>query len=157
LNERIAQLEKDLQDRDQTEQQKTEEDLLRNGHMRARNEGRRIEEMVEGESSADGDVELANLIRENEKEKKKWVEKQTKLEQQYNYLVGSTLSRAKGKALLADNLFSTTTSPFTDQIMSCRLPDKFKMPEIPVYTGLGDPIEHLASFRKHIVLHATQD
>jgi hypothetical protein len=31
------------------------------------------------------------------------------------------------------------------------------MPEIPIYTGLGDLIEHLASFRSHIVLHATPD
>jgi hypothetical protein len=31
------------------------------------------------------------------------------------------------------------------------------MPEIPVYTGLGDPIEHLASFRAHTVLHTTPD
>jgi hypothetical protein len=119
LNERIAQLERDLQDRDQIEQQKTEEDFLRDGHVSARNEGRRVEEVVEGESSADGDVELASLIRESEKEKKEWVEKLTKLQQQYDYLVGSTQSRAKGKASLADNLFSTTTSPFTDQIMSC--------------------------------------
>ncbi|XP_062145937.1 uncharacterized protein LOC133853931 [Alnus glutinosa] len=41
--------------------------------------------------------------------------------------------------------------------MSYRLPDKFKMPDIPVYTGLGDPIEHLTSFCAHIVLHATLD
>jgi hypothetical protein len=75
--------------------------------------------VVDGERSADGDVELASLIRESEKEKKEWVEKLTKLQQQYDYLVGSTQSRAKGKASLADNLFSTTTSPFTDQIMSC--------------------------------------
>jgi hypothetical protein len=80
-----------------------------------------------------------------------------KLEQQCDYLMGSTQPKAKGKALLADSLFSTTASPFTDQIMSCQLPGKFKMPEIPVYTGLGDPIEHLASFRAHTVLHATPD
>jgi hypothetical protein len=71
--------------------------------------------------------------------------------------MGSTQSRAKGKASLADSLFSTTAPPFTDQIMSCQLPGKFKMPEIPVYTGLGDPIEHLVSFRAHTVLHTTPD
>lgn len=71
--------------------------------------------------------------------------------------MGSTQSGAKEKASLADSLFSTTASPFTHQIMSCRLPSKFKMPEILVYTGLGDPIEHLASFRAHTVLHTTLD
>jgi hypothetical protein len=118
LNEKIAQLEKDLQATYQTEQQKTEKDPPHDGHVSVGNEGRRIEEMVEDESSADGDVELANLIRENEKEKKEWAEKLTKLEQPYDYLVGSTQSRIKGKASLADSLFSSTTSPFTDQIMS---------------------------------------
>lgn len=71
--------------------------------------------------------------------------------------MGYTQAGAKGKALLADSLFSTTVSPFTDRIMSCQLPSKFKMPEIPVYTGLGDLIKHLASFRAHTVLHATPD
>ncbi|XP_062170506.1 uncharacterized protein LOC133876236 [Alnus glutinosa] len=109
------------------------------------------------ESRAEGDIELTNLIRKNEKEKKEWAEKLTKLEQQCDYLMGSAQSGSKGKASFADGLFSTTASPFTDQIMSCRLPSKFKMPEIPVYMGLGDPIEHLASFRVHTMLHATPD
>lgn len=125
--------------------------------MNSRNAEKYVEETIEGESSADGDYELANLIKENKKEKKEWADKLAKLEQQYDYLMGSTQSMARGKASLADSLFSTTTSPFTDQIVSCRLPDKFKIPEIPVYTRLGDPIEHLASFRAHIVLHATSD
>jgi hypothetical protein len=71
--------------------------------------------------------------------------------------MGSTQSRAREKASLANSLFSTTTSPFTNWIMSCRLPSKFKMPEIPVYTGLGDPIEHLTGIRAHTVLHTTPD
>jgi len=157
LNEKITQLERELQDRDRMEQQNTGEDLPHDGHMNSRNAEKYVEETIEGESSADWDYELANLIKENEKEKKEWADKLAKLEQQYDYLMGSTQSRARGKASLADSLFSTTTSPFTHQIVSCRLPDKFKIPEIPVYTGLGDPIEHLASFRAHIVLHATPD
>jgi hypothetical protein len=152
LNEKIAQLERELQDRDRMEQQNTREDLPHDGHVNSRNAEKSVEEAIEGESSADGDYELANLIKENEKEKKEWADKLAKMEQQYDYLMGSTQSRARGKASLADSLFSTTTSPFTDRIVSCRLPNKFKIPEIPVYTGLGDPIEHLASFRAHIVL-----
>lgn len=80
---------------------------------------------------------LANLARNDEKVQKEWVEKLTKLEQQCDYLMGFIPAGAKGKALLPDSLFSTAVSPFTDRIMSCQLPSKFKMPEIPVYTGLG--------------------
>jgi hypothetical protein len=157
LNEKIVQLEKDLQIRDQTEQQKTEKEQPHNSHASEENENRNVEETVGDESSIDGDTELANLLRENEREKKEWAEKLTKLEQQYDLLVGSSQSHGKGKASLADSLFSNTSSPFTDQIMSYRLPDKFQMPDIPVYTRLGDPIEHLASFCAHTVLHATPD
>jgi hypothetical protein len=125
--------------------------------MNLEREGGRSEKAVEGESESNSDAELANLTRKNEKVKKEWVEKLTKLEQQCDYLMGSTQAGAKGKALLADSLFSTTVSPFIDRIMSCQLPSKFKMPEIPVYMGLEDPIEHLASFRAHMVLHTTPD
>lgn len=144
-------------ERDHTEQQNTQEDSLHGDQVNPEHEGAHAEEVVEEESNAEGDVELTNLIRKIEKEKREWAEKLTKLEQQYDYLMGSTQSGAKGKASLADSLFSTTASPFIDQIMSCRLPSKFKMLEIPMYTGLGDPIEHLASFRAHTVLHTTPD
>lgn len=36
-----------------------------------------------------------------------------------------------------------------------RLPEKFKIPEIPFYTGLEDPIEHLDNSRAHMDLHRT--
>jgi hypothetical protein len=157
LNEKVAQLEKELQERDRTERQKTQEDLSQGDQMNLEREGGRSEEAVEGESESNSDVELANLTRKNEKVKKEWVHKLTKLEQQCDYLMGSTQAGPKGKALLADSLFSTVVSPLTDRIMSCQLPSKFKMPEIPVYTGLGDPIEHLASFHAHTVLHTTLD
>lgn len=42
-------------------------------------EGGRAEEVVVEESSTEGDIELVNLIRKNEKEKKEWAEKLTKL------------------------------------------------------------------------------
>jgi antirestriction protein len=81
LNEKIAQLEKDLQDRDRTEQQRAEEDSLHDGQVNAENEVMRVEKVAEGESSAVRDVELANLIKKSEKEKKEWAEKLTKLKQ----------------------------------------------------------------------------
>ncbi|XP_062171004.1 uncharacterized protein LOC133876775 [Alnus glutinosa] len=157
LNEKVVQLERELQERDQTERLKVQEDLQQGDQVNLEGEDGRLEEVAGGEDESDSDAELADLMGKNKKVKKEWARKLTKLEQQCDYLMGSTQSGAKGKALLTDSLFSTAVSPFTDSIMSCQLPSKFKMPEIPVYTGLGDPIEHLASFRAHVVLHATPD
>jgi hypothetical protein len=157
LNEKVAQLEKELQERDRTEPPKAQEDLPQGDQVNLEGEDGRSEEAVGGEGESDSDAELVDLMGKNKKVKKEWARKLTKLERQCDYLMGSTQAGAKGKALLTDSLFSTTVSPFTDRIMSCQLPSKFKMPEIPVYTGLGDPIEHLASFRAHVVLHATPD
>jgi hypothetical protein len=48
-----------------------------------------------------------------------------------------------------------TTSPFNDEVAAFRLPKRFKVPNIPVYTGQEDPIEHLENFRAHMDLHGT--
>jgi hypothetical protein len=37
------------------------------------------------------------------------------------------------------------------------LPEKFKFPDVPIYTGLEDSIEHLENFRVHTDLHTTPD
>jgi hypothetical protein len=157
LNEKVVQLERELRGRDRTERLKTQEDLPPCDQVNLEGEGGRAEQVFESEDESGSDAELVGLIGKNKKVKKEWAQKLTKLERQCYYLMGSTQTGAKGKALLTDGLFSTTVSPFTDHIMSCQLPSKFKMPEIPVYTGLGDPIEHLASFRAHVMLHATPD
>jgi hypothetical protein len=37
------------------------------------------------------------------------------------------------------------------------LPEKFKVPDVPIYSELEDLIEHLENFRAHIDLHKTSD
>ena len=39
------------------------------------------------------------------------------------------------------------TSPFVDAILSTTFPTTFKMPNISLYDGNGDPKEHIALFR----------
>ncbi|XP_062153622.1 uncharacterized protein LOC133861818 [Alnus glutinosa] len=157
LNEKVARLEKELQERDRTEQQETQEEVSQSGQRDPKRDAGHPEGVAGDGGETDRDAELANLAKKDEKGKEKWVEKLTKLEQQCDYLMGSAQAGVTEKALLTDSLFSTAVSPFTEHIMSRQLPNKFKMPEIPVYTGLGDPIEHLASFRAHVALHATPD
>jgi hypothetical protein len=73
LNEKIAHLEKKLQEQDCTEQQKTQEDLLQGVQMNLEHEGGCSEEVVEEESEADSDVQLANLIRRKRSGLRNWL------------------------------------------------------------------------------------
>lgn len=139
LNEKVARLERELQERDRTGRQETQEEMSQGDRRNLERDIGHPEGAVGDESEDDSDVELANLLKKGEKVKEKWVEKLAKLEQQCDYLMGSAQTGVKGKALLTDSLFSTAVSPFTERIMSRQLPSKFKMPEIPVYTGLGTP------------------
>jgi hypothetical protein len=47
--------------------------------------------------------------------------------------------------------------PLQREVVAVRLPEKFKMPNIPTYTGSGDPVEHLDNFRAYLESHATPD
>jgi hypothetical protein len=77
----------------------------------------------------------------------------TRLEQRCNVLTAAIEQNDKGKASLVENLLQKTTSPFTEDVANIRLPEKFKIPEIPFYTGLEDPVEHLDNFWAHMDLH----
>ncbi len=38
-----------------------------------------------------------------------------------------------------------------------RFPEKFKVPQIQSYAGIGDPVEHLKNFRVCLDLHGNPD
>lgn len=86
-------------------------------------------------------------MKERRKEEQEWKEKFAKLEQRYDLLANASQSSEKGKTILADNLFQNTSSPFVERIITYHLLDKFKLPDIPVYSRLADPVEHLENFR----------
>jgi hypothetical protein len=66
-----------------------------------------------------------------------------RLEHKCNVLAEAVKRNDKGKASLVDNLLQRTALPFTDQVANFLLPEKFKIPDVPIYTGLEDPLEHL--------------
>lgn len=66
-----------------------------------------------------------------------------RLEQRCNVLTAAIQRNDKGKASLVENLLQKTASPFTEEVANISLPEKFKVPEIPFYTGLEDLVEHL--------------
>jgi hypothetical protein len=80
-----------------------------------------------------------------------------RLEQRCNVLTAAIQRNNKGKASLVENLLQKTTSPFTEEVANICLPEKFKVQEIPFYTGLEDPVEHLDNFRAHMDLHRTPE
>jgi hypothetical protein len=81
----------------------------------------------------------------------------TRLEQRCNVLTTAIQRNYKGKASLVKNLLQKTTTPFIEEVANIFLPEKFKIPEIPFYTGLEDPVEHLDNFRAHMDRHRTPE
>ena len=46
-----------------------------------------------------------------------------------------------------DDLVNRTDSPFTIQVNSCPLPQKFRMPQVESYDRVKDPLDHLETFK----------
>jgi hypothetical protein len=55
------------------------------------------------------------------------------------------------------NILQNADSMFTEEVANAALPEKFKIPDIPIFTGSEDPMEHLMAFRSHTSLHKTPD
>jgi hypothetical protein len=72
----------------------------------------------------------------------------------YGVLSKTVAEKQGGKELLA-NIFQNPDSIFTDEVANTALPDKFKIPDIPIFTGSKDPMDHLMTFRSHTSLHKT--
>ncbi|XP_042964733.1 uncharacterized protein LOC122298957 [Carya illinoinensis] len=43
--------------------------------------------------------------------------------------------------------------PYNTRIMAMRLPPKFKVPQVDMYDGSKDPVDHLENFKTHITLY----
>jgi hypothetical protein len=74
----------------------------------------------------------------------------------YDVLLKNVAKKQRGKEPLA-NLFQNIDSMFTDEIANTTLPEKFKVSNIPIFTGSEDPMEHLMTFQSHKSLHKTPD
>jgi hypothetical protein len=75
----------------------------------------------------------------------------------YDVLSKTIDQKCDGKESLVDNLFQHKESIFTEEVSNCDLPGRFKVPDIPVFSGSEDPVEHLDNFRSHVSLHKTPD
>ena len=64
----------------------------------------------------------------------------------------------KGRALNSmDALVQQTESPFTIAVLHFPFPAKFRMPQIEVFDGTKDPVDHLNTYKNQMELHGYQD
>ena len=56
----------------------------------------------------------------------------------------------KGKTMInLDGMIKRTDSPFTTSILECPLPTKFHLPQLEVYNGTKDPLDHIRASRQY--------
>ena len=56
-----------------------------------------------------------------------------------------------------DTLVQQTESPYTAEVLHFPLPAKFKMPQVEVFDGTRDPVDHLNTYKNQMELHGYQD
>ena len=64
----------------------------------------------------------------------------------------------KGRALISkDALVQQTKSPFTAEVLHFPLPAKFRMPQIEMFNGTKDPVDHLNTYKNQMELHGYEE
>ena len=54
----------------------------------------------------------------------------------------------KGKTTInLDGMIKRIDSPFTASVLECPLPPKFRLPQLEVYDGTKDPLDHIRAFQ----------
>lgn len=64
----------------------------------------------------------------------------------------------KGKtAINLDGMIKRTDSPFIASVLECPLPPKFNLPQLEVYDGTKDPLDHRGAFKTLLSFQQTLD
>ena len=64
----------------------------------------------------------------------------------------------KGKTTMnLDGMIRRIDSPFTTSVLEYPLPPKFRLPQLEVYDGTKDPLDHIEAFKTILSLHQTLD
>ena len=56
-----------------------------------------------------------------------------------------------------DTLVQQTESPFTPEVLNYPLPAKFRMPQVEMFDGVKDPVDHLNTYKNQMELHGYPD
>ena len=71
--------------------------------------------------------------------------------------VEEVIQKTKTGPRKEDEYVMKATLPFVSKIMETEISAKFKLPQLPVFDGIGDPIIHIASFRNKMILQNIND
>ena len=72
--------------------------------------------------------------------------------------LGRVKEVVKGRAPdTMDTLVQQTESPFTAEVLRYPLLAKFRMPQVEIFDGVKDPVDHLNTYKNQMELHRYQD
>jgi len=95
------------------------------------------------EPRAENNVIPTNLAPPQQTEAKKRLQQMVlDLGAKYDALSRTMDQKRDGKESLVENLFQSKDSIFTDEVSNFDLPRRFKVPDISVFSGSEDPVEH---------------
>ena len=83
-----------------------------------------------------------------------WEQRFKGIQQELNHKKEVVKGRASNSM---DTLVQQTESPFTAEVLHFPLPAKFRMPQIEVFDGTKDPVDHLNTDKNQMELHGYQD
>ena len=87
-------------------------------------------------------------------EEQSWEQRFRSLQQE----LGRVKEVVKGRAPdTMDTLVQQTESPFTTEVLRYPLPAKFRMPQVEIFDGVKDPVDHLNTYKNQMELHGYQD
>ena len=67
-------------------------------------------------------------------------------------------SAIRGKTYRSlDRMVRRTDSPFTTAVLECPMPSKFSLPQLELFNGLKDPLDHLNTFKTTLGLQQPPD
>ena len=83
-----------------------------------------------------------------------WEQRFKSLQQELSRVKEVVRSRAPDTM---DTLVQQTETPFTAEVLHFPLPAKFRMPQVEVFDGVKDPVDHLNTYKNQMELHGYQD
>ncbi|XP_040992588.1 uncharacterized protein LOC121239400 [Juglans microcarpa x Juglans regia] len=63
------------------------------------------------------------------------------------------MAKRMGGSSSVEQLLTRTDLPYREEVMVVPLPPKFKVPQIDLYDGSKDPVDHLKNFKTHMTLY----
>ena len=60
-------------------------------------------------------------------------------------------------AINPSGMLKKTSSPFIAKVLECPFPLKFKLPQLEIYDGMKDPLDHIGAFKTILDLQQTPD